>query len=197
MKRIVHLVRHGTHAEVGRVLSGRSEIALDARGRAEAEALAARLDALPLASIHSSPRRRARETAAPIAARKGLQVHIADALDEVDFGRFAGSAFADLAGDADWQHWNAERATARCPGGETMAEAVARARDYIEKLPAEQTPALCVSHCDIIRGLVARALGLGLDRIFAFDCDPASVTTLILHGSDVRLASLNLPARTG
>jgi broad specificity phosphatase PhoE len=163
----------------------------------EAEALAARLEMLPIASIHSSPRRRARETAAPVAASKGLDVCIADALDEVDFGRFAGSAFADLAGDADWQRWNAERAGARCPGGETMAEAVARAWDHIATLPDEQTPALCVSHCDIIRGLIARALGLGLDRIFAFDCDPASLTTLIFEGSDVRLASLNLPARTG
>jgi len=192
MKRIVYLVRHGTHAEVGRVLSGRSEIALDPRGRAEAEALAGRVAPLAIASLHSSPRRRARETAAPIAGHKGLDIRIADALDEVDFGSFAGSAFADLAANADWQNWNARRSTARCPGGETMAEAVERAWAYIGSLPDGQLPALCVSHCDIIRGLVAQTLGLDLDRIFALECDPASLTTLAFEGSDARLVSLNV-----
>jgi probable phosphoglycerate mutase len=194
MKRLVHLVRHGTHAEVGKVLSGRSGIALDARGRAEAEALAAHLARLPVASLHSSPRRRARETAAPIMARTGLDIRIADALDEVDFGNFTGSSFADLADNAEWQNWNARRGSARCPHGETMAEAVARAWDYVTHLPEAEMPALCVTHCDIIRGLVTCALGLAFDRIFSFDCDPGSLTTLSVEGSDVRLVALNLRA---
>jgi probable phosphoglycerate mutase len=194
MKRLVHLIRHGTHAVIGKILSGRSEIALDARGRAEAETLATHLTRRPIASLHSSPRRRALETAAPIMARTGLDIRIADALDEVDFGGFSGSAFADLACNAEWQHWNAQRASARCPDGETMAEAVARAWDYLLRLPETETPALCVTHCDIIRGIVACALGLAFDRIFSFDCDPASLTTLSIEGSDVRLVGLNVRA---
>jgi len=191
MKRTIYLVRHGSHGEVGHVLSGRSEIALNGPGRAEVEALAHRLVAFPITSIHSSPRARTRETAAAIAAGRGKEVRIAAALDEVDFGRFAGRSFAELAGDSDWRRWNTERATARCPGGETMAEASARAMAYIKSLPAELTPALCVSHCDVIRGLVAQTLGLGFDRVFAFDCDPASVTTLEFDGPGPRLIALN------
>lgn len=194
MKRLVHLIRHGTHAEVDKVLSGRSEIALDARGRAETEALAAQLVRFPIASLHSSPRARAVETAAPIIAITGLDIRIADALDEVDFGVFTGTPFADLASNAEWRQWNAERGSARCPGGETMAEAVGRAWDYIMGLPSAETPALCVTHCDIIRGLVASALGLAFDRIFSFDCNPASLTTLSVEGSDVRVVALNLRA---
>lgn len=192
MMRILHLVRHGSHAEVGHVLSGRSEIALDGRGRAEAAALAARLGGTAVASIHSSPRRRTRETAEALAEGRGLPVHVAAALDEIDFGAFAGRSFASLDRDPEWRRWNAERGSARCPGGETMADAVARAAGYLAAIPADATPALCVSHCDVIRGVVAHLLGLPFDRMFQLGCAPASLTTIAINGDDWRLQSLNL-----
>ncbi|SDA30922.1 histidine phosphatase family protein [Sphingomonas sp. NFR15] len=187
--RIVILVRHGTHAEVGQILSGRSEIALGAGGRAEAAALATALDGTPVASLHVSPRRRARETATPFAARRALTADIAPALDEIDFGAFTGRAFADLDGDPEWFRWNAERATARCPGGETMAEACARAERYLAQLAPDGFPALCVTHCDVIRGLVVQQLGIGFERLFALECDPASRTTIDLDSG--RVIALN------
>ncbi|WP_241527375.1 histidine phosphatase family protein [Sphingomonas turrisvirgatae] len=191
--RTIHLVRHGDHDEVGRVLSGRSAIPLNAQGRAQAVALGEWFDGCRPASLHSSPQLRARQTAAPIATRLDLSVREAAALDEIDFGTFTGRSFAALDSDKDWQRWNRERATARCPGGETMAEAVARAREYLWSLPGGDT-AICVTHCDIIRGLVADLLGIGLDRMFVLDCDPGSVTTLVLGEGHARLAALNVPA---
>jgi ribonuclease H / adenosylcobalamin/alpha-ribazole phosphatase len=191
MTTTVLLARHGSHSEMGRILSGRSEIALNAKGRAEAEALADHLARIPLASIHSSPRRRTLETASAAAARKGLEVRIAHALDEIDFGRFSGCSFAELEGDVDWGQWNAERGTARCPGGESMAEATARAMTYFAELPEEQSPALCVTHCDVIRGAVAAVLDLGFERMFAFECGAGSVTTLQFEEGRARLLSLN------
>jgi probable phosphoglycerate mutase len=190
MKTIL-LVRHGTHAEVGLVLSGRSEIPLDGRGRREADALAAAVDCRAISSLHSSPRARARQTAAPIAERRAMRVIVTPALDEIDFGAFTGRSFAALAPDPDWQRWNAERATARCPGGETMAEASDRALAYLRQLGDEDAPALCVTHCDIIRALVVRALGLGFERMLEFDCDPASCTTLEIGDGDMRIVTLN------
>ena len=190
-----HLIRHGSHQEVGKVLSGRSEIALDEAGRHDAEALIEMFAGLPVASIHCSPRRRAWETALPLAKSRGLAIQRTDALDEIDFGTFTGRAFAVLAEDADWYRWNAERGEARCPGGETMREAVVRARDYLFSLPDEALPAICVTHCDIIRGVVAELLGMGLERIFSLECDPGSVTTLALEAGNTRLVSLNARAR--
>ena len=108
----------------------------------------------------------------------GLTPQLTPALDEIDFGAFAGRSFDALAPDPEWQEWNAARQTARCPGGETMAEAVARASDYLSGLSLDAGPALCVTHCDVIRGVVADMLGLSYARMFAFDCDPASVATL-------------------
>ena len=195
MIRTVLLVRHGTHAEVGRVLSGRSDIALDARGRREAEALALALDGTAIASLHTSPRARARETIAPIAARRALPVTVAPALDEIDFGDFTGRSFTALDSDTDWQRWNAERATARCANGETMMEACERALAYVSGLADGDAPALCVTHCDIIRAVVVRALGLGFDRILEYECDPASCTTLEIGDGELRIIALNQRVR--
>ena len=191
MTRTILLARHGIHAEVGHILSGRSEIALADESRAQAERLAWWLSRMPLSSIHTSPRARTQQTAAPAAARAGLVPVVAPALDEIDFGAFTGRDFASLDADADWQRWNAERDTARCPNGETMAEAVERAWRYIHAIPTDKAPALCVTHCDVIRGLVARHLGVSFTRIYGFDCDPGSVTTLQLSNAGTRLVALN------
>jgi len=191
MTKQVLLVRHGRHAEIGRVLSGRSDISLDSSGRRQAEALARALDGTPIATLHSSPRVRALETVAPIAQRRALPVIVTPALDEIDFGGFTGRGFDALAGDPDWQRWNAERGTARCPGGETMAEASDRVLAYLRGLAADNAPALCVTHCDIIRAVVVRARRIGFDRMFAFDCDPASCTTLDIDDGEMRIVNLN------
>ena len=185
----IYLARHGSHAEVGTVLSGRSAIPLSDAGRAEARRLAGRLDGMGIARIHSSPTARARETAAIVAERLGLPVEIADALDEIDFGAWAGRSFAALADDPSWQAWNSRRGEAMPPGGESMAAATARARRHIEAQSAGTI--LCVTHCDIIRGLAAHYLGLGLDRLLAFDCDPASLTILALFPGGGRVVTLN------
>lgn len=193
--RIVHLVRHGTHEEVGRVLSGRSDIALNEPGRAEAEAVARWFAATPPRSLHSSPRARALETAVPLAAMSGLAVVTAPALDEIDFGAFTGRAFAALDGDPDWDRWNRERERARCPGGETMGEAVQRALDYLSAIAATDAPAVCVTHCDIVRGVVTDRLGLPPGRLLTLGCDPGSITTLAFDGGEARLLALNVRAR--
>ena len=183
------LARHGSHGEVGRVLSGRSDIALSEAGRAEARALARMLDRVGLTAVHSSPRLRAVETAGIVADRQGVSVQRIEALDEVDFGGWAGQSFAALASDPGWRNWNERRAIARAPGGETMEEATARAVRHLETI--KEGIVLCVSHCDIIRGVVAHHLGLSLDHLLRFDCDPASLTTLAAFSGGARLVCLN------
>jgi len=190
VSRTVFLARHGSHAEVGQILSGRSDIGLSERGRAEARRLADRLQDVPLARIFSSPRRRTRETASIVAERHDCDVESADALDEIDFGAWTGRTFAELAPDPDWRGWNEARATAATPAGDTMAAATRRAVDHIQSIE-ESGPVLCVSHCDIIRGVAAHYLGLSHDRLLAFDCDPASLSALALDGDRGRVVTLN------
>lgn len=190
MSATILLARHGSHAEVGSILSGRSEIALNAPGRSEAARLARRLADVPLAAIHASPRRRAYETAAMVAADRDLAVERVDALDEIDFGAWTGMSFAGLQGDPHWQRWNAARGNGRAPGGEAMAEATVRAMVHITAIAADG-PVLCVTHCDIIRAVVAHVLGLHPDRLLSFDCDPASLTTLAFRDGAGRVVALN------
>lgn len=186
----VLLARHGCHDDVGLVLSGRSPIGLNAAGVGDAERLAKHVAGAQLDRICSSPQPRARQTAAPAAARHGLPVEVLDGVDEIDFGRWAGMPFAALAGDQAWHEWNAARDTAATPAGETMAAVVVRAKAAIAAV-ATVGCTLIVSHCDVIRGVVADLLGVSLARLFAFEIDCGGVTTLRIDGGDWRLVSLN------
>ena len=187
--RTVHLVRHGAHDAL-HTLSGRSDVPLNARGRAEAGRAAAWLADASITRIVASPRRRTVETATIIADALHLRVETEPALDEIDFGDWMGRAFTDLADDPAWHHWNAARGSAVPPGGETMAQAVARACTFIEGAEGDGT-LLCVSHCDVIRGLVAAWVGLDLDRLLGFDCDPGSITTVAVGSGHGHIVSLN------
>lgn len=190
MSATILLVRHGSHDELGRVLSGRSEIALNSVGKAQAERLAARLRHEAIAKIFTSPRRRARETASIVANGCAVTPVAVDALDEIDFGDWSGRSFADLEADEQWRLWNEDRGRARTLGGETMADATSRARRHVEAC-AEDGVVLCVSHCDIIRGLVTHYRNLGADRLLSFDIAPASVTTLRVSDGVVEVVAVN------
>ena len=133
---LIHLVRHASHAELGDVLSGRSDIGLSAAGQEEAVRVANALARRSPRAIHSSPRRRAAETAHAIASCAQADMHIVDALDEIDFGAWAGARFATLANDPAWHWWNRARSSATPPGGETMVEVVERGVRHIESCTA-------------------------------------------------------------
>jgi ribonuclease H / adenosylcobalamin/alpha-ribazole phosphatase len=190
MSLTVLLVRHGTHDEVGQILSGRSDIALNERGRDEAQRLATRLRGASIAAIHTSPRRRAVETAKTIGDIVGTSPRIVAALDEIDFGEWSGQTFDALDGDPRWRQWNAARRTASTPSGDTIAAAVSRVLCHLQAC-RDMGAILCVSHCDVIRGLVAHCLGLDLDHILSFDIDPGSLTTLVMDGERGRVVALN------
>jgi broad specificity phosphatase PhoE len=189
----IHLVRHGAHADAGRVLTGRGgDDGLSPAGQAQVAWLAARLAGV--ARVQSSPQRRTRETAQAIAARAGCAVEQVEALDEIDFGDWTGRVIAGLDGDPDWTRWNMQRSVAAPPRGEPMTDAVRRAVAHLDALAGEVLagPVVCVTHSDIIRGVVAHYLGLSLDRMLAFDVDPGSLTTLMIGAWGGRLTALNV-----
>lgn len=168
-------------------------MSLSNEGLEQAAIVADLLGTETLAAVYSSPRERAYYTAREIAEPHALKVRIADGLDELDFGRWTGLSFDDLEGDPAWQQWNEARATARPPEGESMAEAADRAAGTLVRLAAEHPgeTIAAVTHCDIIRGVIAFHLGLPLDNLLRFDVDPASVSRLVVGDWGARVMSVN------
>lgn len=188
------LIRHAAHVELGRTLTGRRrDVALSREGLDQAAIVADLLGTDPLAAVWSSPRERAWYTARDIAEPHGIKVRVDERLDEIDFGDWTGRDYADLEGDPAWRDWNERRGSARCPGGESMEEAVARAAEAVAEIAREHDggTVAAISHCDVIRGLIARFLGLPLDNLLRFDVDPASVSRVRLGGRGARVTSVN------
>ncbi|WP_407563881.1 histidine phosphatase family protein [Streptomyces sp. 184] len=182
------LLRHArSTANVDGVLAGRSPgVGLDERGTEQAAALPARLAALAPAAVVTSPLERCRETLKPLlAARPELPVHVEDRLNECDYGEWTGSKLAELAEDPLMAVVQQHPSAAGFPGGETMramqARAVEAVREWNVTVAAEHGPeALYVmcSHGDIIKSVVADALGMHLDLFQRIAVGPASVTAI-------------------
>ncbi len=187
-------MRHAAHGVLGQVLTGRMPgVHLSAAGHAQAVALAEALAGEPVVAVVASPLERAQETAAPIAARHGLPVQTDPGLNEIDFGAWTGQPFAALAGPA-WDAWNQHRGIAPTPGGETMLEAQARAWAAVRRLAAAQPEGalVLVSHQDVLKAVLAQALGLSLDLLHRFDLAPASRSVLSVWSGGARVEGLNL-----
>lgn len=188
------LVRHAAHDDVGRFLAGRSEpVLLGEEGRKQARRVAERVREHGICEIYTSPRTRTQETAAAIASACGVgPPKLSDSLDEIDFGRWAGSDFGTLNNDPLWRRWNTVRSFVRAPGGETLLEVQNRVLRLIETLRERQCERVVfVSHADVIKATVCYVLGLPLDAWTRFDIAPASVTTMLVGDWGAKLVALN------
>ncbi|GAA0378598.1 histidine phosphatase family protein [Streptomyces blastmyceticus] len=182
------LLRHGrSTANTGGVLAGWTPgVALDERGAAQAAALPARLAELPLAAVVTSPLQRCRETLAPLhAARPALPLHTDDRIGECHYGDWSGRKIAELTGEPLWEVVQRHPSAAAFPGGESVRAMQARALDAVHdwnaRVEEEHGPDavyLMCSHGDVIKSLVADALGTHLDLFQRIAVDPCSVTAI-------------------
>ena len=194
MTTTLFLVRHAAHDFLGRILTGRMPgIRLGAEGRRQSEFLAQRLAREKIAAVYTSPLERARETAAPIAARIGVEPETVDDLTDVDYGEWSGQSFAALDADPRWASWNNARSSYRPPGGETMLDVQHRAVGSVERIVAAnpQNAALIVSHGDVIRVVLAAFLGLALDHLTRFEVFPASISSVAVGDWGAKVLGIN------
>ena len=191
-----HLIRHASYGLLGRVLAGRQPgHALNAAGREEAARLAETLKARTLAAVWSSPIERAQETARIIAAPHKLDVLIEPDLTEVDFGAWTGMTFADLHAQPGWAAFNVFRSTVPTSGGESMLAAQARAVAALVRLAVRYPGAelAAVSHGDIVKAILAHALGTPLDLFRRIEISPASRSVITLEEGGLHVLGVNLP----
>lgn len=177
-----------------RRLTGRAPgVSLNDRGRQQAQVLAEALTDAPLQAVYSSPLERAVETAQPLAQAHNLPVTIRPALLEVDYGRFQGRTYKQLARTNLWKTLQVTPTAVRFPGGETFAEVQTRVAADLDALiqqwqPAEPIPPderppeaviAVVAHADIVRLALAHYLNLPLDDFLRLTVGPASFS--IIH----------------
>lgn len=176
------LVRHGQTPTTGAVLPGRAKgLHLADAGRQQAERVAQRIAELKTVdAVYASPLERARETAAPIAAARGLKVQVERGLLECDFGEWTGAELKSLMKLPEWQTVQRAPSTFRFPGGESFTEMQSRIVGAVDRLRARHPGGtiVCVSHADPIKALVAHAMGTHLDlfqRIVVSTCSVSAV----------------------
>jgi probable phosphomutase (TIGR03848 family) len=194
------LVRHGrSTANTSGLLAGRTPgVPLDELGRSQAAALPGRLEKLPLAAIVGSPLQRCRETLQPLTdARPEVPVHTDERVSECDYGEWSGLKLSELNEEPLMKVVQQHPSAASFPGGESMramqARAVDAVREWNGRMEEEHGPqaqyAMC-SHGDIIKAIVADALGMHLDLFQRVSVGPCSLT--VIHYTPLRPFLLRL-----
>lgn len=190
------LVRHGrTAANASGTLAGWTPgVCLDDHGEAAARDLGARLAALPVVLVATSPLERCRQTAA-LVAPDGTPTRIVDDLGECRYGAWTGRPLAELAKEPLWRVVQDQPSAARFPDSPDFpaesiaamsARAVAAVRSVDESVRVEHGEHavwIAVSHGDVIKAIVADAAGTHLDQFQRFVVGPASLSVIrYTHG---------------
>lgn len=202
----VILVRHGrSTANTSGVLAGRTRgVHLDDVGRDQARKAGERVAGLSLAAIVTSPLERCRETARAIAAAlpEPPQPITERGLLECEYGEWQGRPIAELAKEKLWKVVQQQPSAVTFPGGESMpamqARATAAIRRWDDQVTAEHGPDavwMAISHGDIIKSILADALGTHLDQFQRIQVDPSSIS--IVRYTPVRPFVLGMNTHSG
>jgi probable phosphoglycerate mutase len=169
----VYLARHGETAwSLSGQHTGRTDLPLTERGERNARALGERLKGHKFARVFTSPLQRARRTA-ELAGFGGVAVVDPD-LVEWNYGEYEGRKTADIRKERpDWQLFRDG-----CPGGESVAEAGARADRVVARLRAVDGDVLVFSSGHILRVTGARWIGLDPSGGKLLYLSTASLSTL-------------------
>ena len=191
---VFHLLRHGQHGLLGRVLAGRMPgVGLTERGRAEIAAVAERLAGENIAALYSSPLQRTRESAEIVAARLGLRIEFRDDVIELDFGDWTGATFDSIRADPLWQAWSTQRSLASIPGGESMRQVQSRIVEALLEIAERHLhqTVVVVSHGDVIRAALVFALGMPLDLYGRIEVGQGSLSTIRIDAAGIRVLAIN------
>jgi probable phosphomutase (TIGR03848 family) len=178
-------------------------VRLDETGAAQAARAGERLSGVRLAGIVTSPLERCRQTAKAISSARPEPVRITTdrGITECDYGAWQGRTLKELAKEKLWSLVQTQPSAAVFPDGESMsamqARAVAAVRRHDAAVEAEHGPGavwVAVSHGDIIKSVLADALGMHLDLFQRLHVDPASISVIRYTGTRPYVLATNTHA---
>jgi broad specificity phosphatase PhoE len=194
----LYLIRHGeTDGNARGVSQGRRDVPLNARGRAQAGALAEWFEQRPLTQVVSSPSSRARDVAEAVGAVRGLTPVEDERLAEFDQGELDGLPLDEMRKRySDFlERWrNDDPTELRMPGGETFGEVQQRMVEACEAIAAANLDGAVavVSHNFALRAALCHALDVPLSNFRRFRTDVASVSVVtVAPGEWWRVEGLN------
>lgn len=210
---VVVLVRHGrTTANATGVLAGWApDVELDETGQAQADAVGGRLRGTTVHRVVSSPLPRCRDTAARLVAGLdqgeqadgGVPIEIEEDLGEARYGAWTGRPLAELAKEDLWPAVQDHPSSVTFPSSpvyahESMRAMAARAVEAVRRLDREVSESaggsgvlVVVSHGDVLKAVLADALGTPLDLFQRIVVDPASVSIVRYTGARPFVVRLN------
>jgi len=190
---VVHLLRHGEPAVLGRLNGRLPGVGLSAQGRTEIATQAGRLAGEKIEAIYASPMQRTRETAEILAEHLALPVQYREDVIEIDYGEWTGLTFDEIRQDERWQMWARSRSIAAVPGGESwrgVQDRVVHALFDLRRLHPDDC-VVVVSHGDVIRAGLLFALGMPLDFVSRIEVGLASLSIIRLDDTGIRVLAVN------
>lgn len=192
------LIRHGrTAANAQGILAGRSAgVELDEVGAKASQVLRDKFQDLDVKQVVASPLERTRQTANIVFPKHNVLLH--EGLIECDYGDWTGKKLKDLAKDPLWETVRTKPSEVKFPNGETMQAMADRAINSILEISNQLTQEhgeefiwAAVSHGDIIKSIIAHALGLELDKFQRIYVEPSSVSVLRIQKDDTSVLKVN------
>ena len=195
------LIRHAhSEANAAGILSGRlPNVHLSEKGIKPAADLSQRLGSFPVAQLRISPMERCFETIQPwindfpVPRSKNFAPVIDHNISEVDYGVWSGKKLSVLSKNKLWKTVQESPSRMYFPSGEGIAQMQARAMQSVHELAdlKKKGAGVIVSHGDVIKAIVASALGIHLDEFQRVVIDPASITVIEYSGIKPRILLLN------
>jgi probable phosphoglycerate mutase len=195
------LIRHAhSEANAAGVLSGRlPDVHLSEKGIEQAKGLIHRLGEFPISQMRISPMERCFETVQPwinesvIPKYANFEPVLDENLTEVDYGSWSGRKLSTLSKNKLWKTVQESPSRMYFPAGEGIAQMQSRAMSSVHEIVSikKKGAAVIVSHGDVIKSIVASALGMHLDEFQRIIIDPASVSILDYSGIKPRVILLN------
>lgn len=181
-------VRHGeTDWNIEQRLQGHIDLALNARGEAQAVAVGRYFATQRADALYGSDLLRARQTAQPIAQALKLPLLLLPALRERNFGRCEGLTLAQIAVryPEDAHAIECRDADYAAPGGESRRQHGARVLDCLARLVDDHRgqTIVVVTHGGVLDVIYRRARGLPPDAARDYPIPNAGINWLTIDGA--------------